>query len=393
MDANNAIEVKPEEGTWGYYNLLPDELKLEVLKHAIPQNCAHHFVMKAPDPPKKEENNIGSTERGATSSDRSVVPFSRRRYSIFNQVLDMESPRAGKKQKLQDDNSAWLGIWNICWTVGMSREMIEDSGNRKEVWSRERKNQWRKKEEPNKARVNLDRDLIIVKVASENFEITNMHPGRNRKKFRGIKRLAFDFFRPVQKGKPFTMGPFYCICQERKHKHLALCPRALAEFLRLFGELEEVFIIYPINKSRIDQKVQQGIKQRGKKRSRDGKVIENRPKFVNKNVDELMEDTMNKFKGLALKNDLSIYEDRKKTYYQVRIADCEEFASYHDIKHLISRFRRYWTEKRPVGDFISNAQWEFWKKLKVNLLVCRDRDNDPWKVNAIVNNEIKPAEE
>ncbi|KAK8038113.1 hypothetical protein PG994_014880 [Apiospora phragmitis] len=368
MESNQLMKVEPQEGTWGYYNLLPDELKLKVLQHAIPRHGAHHFTMKVRD----GDGNL-----------------------VNRQVLDIVSPLLDAR-KIQDDDSAWLNIWNIGWTVGMSRDLIVKAGNRKVICTRERSKFWAKKEGPNKARHNPNRDLIILRVASKDFEITDLDPAKNRKKFRDIKRVGIDFFSPegkARRGTPWSMGAFYCVCRGRPHKDLAVCPQALCDFLRLFSGLREVFIIYPINKGRIDQREQQGIYQRGQKRSRDGEVIEQAPKFVNKPVDALMDDTINKFKGLALEQNLAIFEDRKKVYYQVRKKYCTEFKDHKNIWGIVKEFRDSWRGHRPVGDSITTAQWAAWTKVKVGVLVCRDRvGNDPWKVNAILNNEIEPEQ-
>lgn len=279
MASNQKVEMEPQEGIWGYYNLLPDELKLKVLKHTIPQHGAHHFTMKVPALPSRTDPN---------------------RPRIDRRVLDIVSPlRDG--QNIQGDDSAWLGIWNVGWTVGMSQEEIVKDGERKVIWERGRRRFWARKEEPNLARFHPDRDLIILRVASKDFEITNLDPAKNRKKFSSIKRVGIDFFSVEGKtpcGAAWTMSAFYCTCDGSPHKDLAICPQALCDFLRFFSGLEEVFIIYPINKGRIDQKVQQGFPTRGQKRTRDGKVIEQAPKFINKNYDILMDDTMNKFKGM-----------------------------------------------------------------------------------------------
>ncbi|KAK8034434.1 hypothetical protein PG993_009429 [Apiospora rasikravindrae] len=394
MESKQAIEMEPQEGTWGFYNLLPDELKLNVLKHAIPWHGAHHFTMKVPDRLPADDPN---------------------RRLVDREVLEIASPLR-KDEDIQRDDSAWLGIWNLGWTVKMSQEEIVKDKHRKVLYQRDRSKFWFKKEEPNMARVSPYRDLIILRVASKDFEITNLDPAKNRKKFHDIKHVAFDFFNPEGKtprGTPWSMGAFYCTCYLRPHRDLAICPKALCEFLRMFGKLREVFIIYPINKGRIDQKIQQGIDNRGQKRTRNGTMIEQTPKFVNKNADVLMEDTMDKFKGrtrignshkkikeltllidIAQKRNLAVFEDRKKVYCQVRKKDCRELKDHYNLWGIVSQFQRSWTRRRPVGDMISDAQWDAWAKVKVGVLVCRDRVGaDPWKVNAILNNEIKPEDE
>ncbi|KAK8136338.1 hypothetical protein PG984_004278 [Apiospora sp. TS-2023a] len=366
------IKMEPQEGVWGYYNLLPDELKLKVLKHTIPQHGAHHFTMKVPDLPPRGDPN---------------------RHRVDREVLNIVSSLRDH-QNIQVDDSAWLGIWNVGWTVGMAQEEIVKDGDRKVIWERGRRRFWAKKEEPNAARFHPDRDLIILRVASKGFEITSLDPAKNRKKFSNIKRVGIDFFSAEAKtarGAAWTMSAFYCTCRGRPHRHISVCPQALCDFLRLFSGLEEVFIIYPINKGRINQKVQQGVPERGQKRTRGGEVIEQGPKFVNKSYDVLMDDTMNKFKGLALKHNLFTFEDRKKVYHQVRRKDCKEFDDYADIWGIVDDFRKLWTKRRPIGDRITKAQWSAWLKVKVRVLVCRDRvGDDPWKVNATLNNEIKP---
>lgn len=308
MDSGQVTEVKPKKGTWEYYNFLPDELKLEVLKHAVPRHGAHHFIMKAPVPPKDEDEGSIDTNRSADrganrdTSRRGNRGRNRAAYGFPSQVLDIVPSVAyeeGRPQKLQNDMSAWMGIWNIGWTLRMSRELIAEGEPGVEIWNRQRRKNWYKKEEPNKVKFYPDRDLLIISVASKDFEITNMDPPRNRKKFRHVKRVGINFFHPMPKprrGQPQTMGAFYCVC--RQHRDMAVCPRALCDFMRFFSSLEELFIIYPINKGRIDQKVQQGIPQGGQKRNQDGEVIEKRPKFVNKNAGVLLDDTMNKFKGM-----------------------------------------------------------------------------------------------
>ncbi|KAK8066397.1 hypothetical protein PG997_013144 [Apiospora hydei] len=300
------------------------------------------------------------------------------RQRVDREVLEIASPLS-KNQKFQHDDSTWLGTWNLGWTVKMSRGEIMKGKNRKVLYQRDRSKYWFKKEEPNVARVDPYRDLIILRVASKDFEITNLDPAKNRKKFRDIKIVGFDFFNPEGKtarGTPWNMDAFFCTCYLRPHRDLAICPKALCEFLRLFGKLRTVFIIYPINKGRIDQKIQQGIGNRGQKRTRDATVIEQTPKFVNKNAETLMEDTMNKFKGIAHERNLAVFEDRKRVYYQVRKKDCKEFKDHHNLWGIVSQFQRSWTKRRPVGDPISDAQWDAWTG-----------------VNAILNNEIKPEDE
>lgn len=280
MPPNQQIDVEPQKGVWGYYNHLPDELKLKILKHTIPRHGAHHFTMRVPDLPSLKDPN---------------------RPRVDTEVLDIVSPLRDS-QNIQGDDSAWLGIWNVGWTVRMSKEEIVKDGDRKVIWERGRCRFWERKEEPNVARFHPNRDLILLRVASKDFEIINLDPAKNRKKFRNIKRLGFDFFSvegKAARGAASTMSAFFCCCKKRPHKHLAICPRALCEFLRFFSGLKEVFIIYPINKGRIKQEVQQGFSKRGQKRTRDGEIIELGPKFVNKNYDVLMDDTMNKFKGMS----------------------------------------------------------------------------------------------
>lgn len=94
--------------------------------------------------------------------------------------------------------------------------------------------------------------------------------------------------------------------------------------------------------------------------------------------------------GLALENDLFTFEDRKKVYHQVLEGDCKEFKDHADIWHIVKQFQKSWTKRRPVGDFITDSQWNAWQKVKVSVLVCRDRvGDDPWKVKATLDNEIK----
>ncbi|KAK7935723.1 hypothetical protein PG985_001218 [Apiospora marii] len=376
MASNQKIDVEPQKGVWGWYNHLPDELKLKVLKHTIPRHGAHHFTLKVPDPPPRKQPN-------------------RPRPRVDREVLDIVSPLR-ENQNIQGDDSAWLGIWNVGWTVRMSKEEIVKDGDRKVIWERDRRRFWDRKEEPNVARFHPDRDLILLRVASKDFEITNLDPAKNRRKFSNIKRLGFDFFSAegkVARGAASTMSAFYCTCKKCPHQHLTICPRALCDFLRFFSGLKEVFIVYPINTGRINQEVQQGVSKRGQKRTRDGEVIQQGPKFVKKNHDVLMDDTMNKFKGLALKNNLFTFEDRKRVYHQVRKEDCKEFKDHADIWRTVREFRNFWRKRRPVGDIITESQWNAWQNIKVRVLVCRDRvGDDPWKVKATLNNEIKKVE-
>lgn len=74
----------------------------------------------------------------------------------------------------------------------------------------------------------------------------------------------------------------------------------------------------------------------------------------------------------------------------MRRKDCKELQDYVDIWRIVDEFRESWTGHRPVGDRISKSQWDAWLKVKVRVLVCRDRvGDDPWKVNATLKNEIK----
>lgn len=273
--------------TFHPYPGLPDELKVQIWKHAIGPPAAHHFKLNLPD----------------DFSDLMVMTI---------------EPIAGPAK---DDPSIWRDTWSYSAADTVSHQLLAPE-NQLMVWQRDKSKQERidkavqKKgggglRYGSKALINASRDLVHFKFTGDEFDPWSLSRLDNRKLLKGIKRVAFDW-KPTQhcrKGH-WIIRPFECMCNiPGPHMWQENCHRSIAKFLSLFADLETFYFIIEVRRVEIDEtwlaKQVKKPEPRGTKRARNGKAkleaCQNFParlkEIRGKPAPELIEETIAVFRG------------------------------------------------------------------------------------------------
>ncbi len=231
------------------YPRLPDELKLEIWRHAIPSPAAHRFKL--------------------------IVP------SVFANggvVMSIEpiNPSADK------DPSVWRDAWNCSAVDNIAREVVGPLENRVLLWQFGRRGSRRNVEDavinvedtprnvenaasreaeslrPRhgcKATIDGSRDLVLFRLAGEDLDPWLLARAENRRLMRGIARVAIEWKNPSGPWRGWNVPPFNCTCNGvLSHSSQVYCHSSLAKFLSLFQDMETFYIILRISRKQIDER-------------------------------------------------------------------------------------------------------------------------------------------
>ncbi|RYP81026.1 hypothetical protein DL770_006016 [Monosporascus sp. CRB-9-2] len=312
-----------------FYNKLPNELKRKIWENVIEDPAIHHFKLMLP--------NVGDIQK------MSIEP-----------ITGADS----SKGSAQIDPSPWRDYWNFTAVNHLSRLVMGPIENRLTLWMTDeeklvklqRKAQRQTPEGEGvplrygeRATIDAARDLVRIKFVGEDLHAESLSNDDNRRLLRGIRRVAFDWSMDAGQGKSnWLIRPFHCKGEGHRHDGLAHCPYNLCTFLALFEDLETFYFIIKVTKGEVnmywltdhEHELRFGLKAGG--------AIDLSTPTRRKKAPQVIGETMEFFQEAAEANDLEVFHDKKRTYYEVREEDTERLMTHIPLWELVEALEDRW---------------------------------------------------
>ncbi|RYP67126.1 hypothetical protein DL769_005831 [Monosporascus sp. CRB-8-3] len=318
-----------------FYSKLPNELKLKVWDSAIEDQAIHHFKLRL-------------QETDDDTQEMSIEP-----------ITGTDSSKASA----QNDPSPWRDYWNMSAVNHLSRLVMGPIENRLTLWMTDKerlerleRTAQRKTSEGadallrygERATIDAARDLVRFKLVGTYPDAGSLSNGHNRQLLRGIRRVAFDW--KIDSGhrkNDWLTSPFDCTGDGHRHAPRVRCHSKISKFLAPFEDLETFYFIIKVTKGGINMRWLAEHEDELRWGLKAGAVDVSTP-TRRKKAPLLIGETMTFFREAAQANDLEVFRDRKRTYYEVRKEDTQRLIAHRALWALLEKLEGRWKARLLV---------------------------------------------
>ncbi|RYP28683.1 hypothetical protein DL767_007116 [Monosporascus sp. MG133] len=314
-----------------FYPKLPNELKLKVWESAIEDPAIHHFKLMLP--------NVDYTQK------MSIEPI---------------TGADASKGSAQNDPSPWRDYWNLSAVDHLSRLVMGPIENRLTLWMTDKRKleQKAQRQRPEgeapllrygeRATIDAARDLVRFKFIGTDLDVESLSNDDNRHLLRGIRRVAFDWSVDAGHGKSnWLIRPFDCVGDGHRHAGQLHCHYSVCKFLALFEDLETFYFIIKVTKGEINMRWLTEHENQLRWGPEVGGIDFSTP-TRRKKAPQIIEETMTFFREAAKANDLDVFRDKKRTYYEVREEDTQRLVTHTALWKLLEKLEDRWKARLLV---------------------------------------------
>ncbi|KAI1372178.1 hypothetical protein F4677DRAFT_271867 [Hypoxylon crocopeplum] len=309
------------------YQKIPDELRLKIWQEASLPHGVHYFTLETPPNPTPRRN-----------LPEIMLPIT---------VKPLEAA--------QSDSSAWRvrsnirGIDNTAWEV-MAKWEKKDSI--KLIGTPNTSSSNASTRVKPKGLVDTANDLVCFRWKGL------VHPERiiapeDREMLSCLKRVGLEYKMHLGSAKDY-IPPFTCVCAQRPHKHLLICPLPLDYFIKYFSGADTFYFVVKLTGQMIKGEPSG---PRGQKRQHGGKA-------KRKPAAQLISEATSHFREIALREKLEVFHDKKNTYYEMRKCDTEILTIHDHMWQSVdgARMRREARRTRDIVFFGRTREKYVWFK-------------------------------
>ncbi|RYO79847.1 hypothetical protein DL764_009971 [Monosporascus ibericus] len=317
-----------------FYPMLPNELKRKILESAIDDPAIHHFKILLPDAGDAPKMSIEPIT-GADSS----------------------------KGSAQKDPSPWRDYWNLSAANHLSRLVIGPMENRLTLWmtDKEKLVQLKRKAQHQtfkgadgplrygeRATIDAARDLVRFKFIGNDLDTGSLSNDDNRHLLRGIRRVAFDWSNDAGTGKSnWLLHPFDCVGDGHSHASQSHCHYNLCKFLALFEDLETFYFVVKVIKGEVNMRWLTEYEKELSWVDEPGATDLGIP-TRRKKAPQIIQESMAFFREAAEANDLEVFRDKKRTYYEVREEDTARLKLHISLWEILEKLEDRWKARLLV---------------------------------------------